>query len=392
MKSLRLFLIIGGVLIVVYIVAQLNRPKAINWTESYSSTEKAPFGTYILYNRLKDLFHNSQISTLREPIYNVIADDSIKGASYIIVCNRIDLSKADYHQLTKYIKEGNDVFIAAGYFGMMFDTTLKIRTSDNFTMGNPATPVHFVSPYLDSAKKFNVDKGAGNSFFSRFDTVHAVVLGETTNHKANFIKYNFGKGALYLACDPKLFSNYSLLKLQGAEYAATALSFIKSTDRVIWDEYYSQGYGGDESLMRVFLKSPGLQWAYYISLFSLLIFVLFEIKRRQRIIPVIEPLRNSTLDFVNVVGQVYYEKRNNANIAHKKILYLLAELRDEYQIRTNKLDDEFIEKLTTKLGLEGSFAHELVNYFRFIGVQDHISDRELIELNKLIEQLYIQSR
>jgi hypothetical protein len=144
--------------------------------------------------------------------------------------------------------------------------------------------------------------------------------------------------------------------------------------------------------MRVFLKNPILQWAYYIAIFSLLLFVVFEIKRRQRVIPVIEPLPNSTLEFVNVVGQVYYEKRNNVNIAHKKILYLLADLRDEYQLKTNKLDDEFIDKLASKLGLENDFAIELVNYIRFISVQDSVSDRELIELNKLIEQLYIQSR
>lgn len=392
MKSLRVFLVIGGVLIVFYIVAQLNRPKAIDWTESFSSKEKTPFGTYVLYNRLGDMFPNSKISALREPVYNVIADDSVKGASYIIICSTIELSKPDFHQLTKYLRQGNDVFIAAGYFGRILDTALKISTADNFNPGSRGTPVHFFSPYADSVKKFNIDKGIGDSHFSRFDTLRAIVLGENTNQKANFIKYNFGKGSLYLSADPKFFSNYSLLKPQGATYAATALSFVKNANRVIWDEYYSQGYGGDESLMRVFLKNPALQWAYYIALFTLLLFVLFEIKRRQRIIPVIEPLRNSTLDFVNVVGQVYYEKRNNANIAHKKILYLLAELRDEYQIKTNKLDDEFIEKLTTRLGLDNTFAHELVNYFRFISVQDNVSDRELIELNKLIEQLYIQSR
>jgi hypothetical protein len=44
------------------------------------------------------------------------------------------------------------------------------------------------------------------------------------------------------------------------------------------------------------------------------------------------------------------------------------------------------------MGLENEFANELVNYIRFISVQDHVSDRELIELNKLIEKLYTQSR
>jgi hypothetical protein len=142
----------------------------------------------------------------------------------------------------------------------------------------------------------------------------------------------------------------------------------------------------------VFFSHPSLQWAYYISLFGICVFVLFEVKRRQRIIPVIEPLKNSTLDFVNVVGQVYYEKRNNTNIAHKKILYLFAYLRDEYQLKTNKLDNEFIEKLTAKLGIDAQFARSLVSFINYINVQQRITDHELIELNHLIEQLYTQTR
>jgi hypothetical protein len=390
MKSLRLYLIIAGLLLVVYVIAQFNKPKATDWTETFSNKEKTPFGTFILYTRLKDLFPNANITPYHQPVYNVIAEDSIKEASYIIICRDIELSKTDYKQLIKYIEKGNDVFIAAEYFGELFDKNLRVKTDFKYNLGE--TPVSFLSPYLYPKKHFNIDKSAGNYYFSKFDTLNSVILGENINHKANFIKYNFGKGALYLAANPKLFTNYSLLKPQGGEYAATALSYLKSTEQVAWDEYYTQGDTGEDSLMRVFLSNPALQWAYYIAIFSLLIFVLFEIKRRQRIIPVIEPLSNSTLEFVNVVGQVYYEKRNNANIAHKKILYLLEHLRDDYQLKTNKLDKEFIEKLTAKLGIDNTLAFELVDYIKYINNQERVTDNELIELNKLIEKLYIQSR
>ncbi len=124
----------------------------------------------------------------------------------------------------------------------------------------------------------------------------------------------------------------------------------------------------------------------------MLIFILFEIKRRQRIIPVIEPLSNSTLDFVNVVGQVYYEKRDNSNIAHKKILYFFTHLRDTFQLKTTTLDTEFVERLAVKTGIEQKFAVELISYIRYISAQNNVNDRDLIELNKLIEKFYKQSR
>lgn len=392
MKSLKFYLIIAGVILALYIVAEANQPKTVDWRETFSAKDKIPFGTYILTNRIKDLFPNAEINFYRRPVYNVIAEDSIKQASYIIICRDIDLSRVDYEQLLKYIKAGNDVFIAAESFGRLLDTTLNVNVRRRYLFGDAGMPVKFVSPGLHPNTSFSIDKGAGTSYFIRFDTLRATVVSETENHKANLIRYAFGKGSLYLSSEPKFFSNYSLLKPGGAEYAASALSFIKNTRQIAWDTYYTQGDEEDESLMRVFLTQPALQWAYYIAIFSLLLFVVFDIKRRQRVIPVIEPLSNSTLNFVNVVGQVYYEKRNNADIAQKKVLYLLTRLRDDYQLKINKLDDEFTEKLMAKLGLEMDFAAELVNYLRFISVQDHVSDRELIELNKLIEQLFIQSR
>ncbi len=391
MRSLKLYLIVGGVLLAIYIIAQLNRPKAVDWSESFSDKEKTPFGTYIVYNRLKDVFPKSRIIPYRQPVYSVIAEDSIKNSSYIIICPGFELTKADYDQLVKYIRKGNDVFIASSYFGKTFDKKLSIRTETFLKFGRDTSSVKFLNPALDPQKLYTLDKGTGSNYFSKFDTLRAAVIGENVNHKANFIKYSFGKGSLYLVTNPKLFSNYSLLNPSGAEYAATALSYLKSSDKLIWDEYYTQGDTGSESPMRVFLSNDALQWAYYIAILSLLIFVFFEVKRTQRVIPVIEPLNNTTLEFVNVVGQVYYEKRNNANIAHKKILYLLEHLREEYQLKTNKLDSEFTEKLTAKLGIDPAFSHRLVSYILYISVQDHVSDRELIELNKLIEKLYIQS-
>jgi len=390
MKSLKLYLIVGSILLAIYIIAQLNRPKTVDWSESFSDKEKTPFGTYIIYNQLKDIFPKSQIMPYRQPVYSVIAEDSVKNSSYIIICPGFELTKADYDQLIKYLKKGNDVFIASSYFGKAFDKNLSVKTEVFLKFGKDTASVKFLNPALGQ-KHYTLDKGAGSIYFSKFDTLHATVIGENVNHKANFIKYSFGKGSLYLAANPKVFSNYSLLKPRGDEYAATALSYMKSSNKLIWDEYYTQGDAGNESPMRVFLSNDALQWAYYIAIFSLLIFVFFEIKRTQRVIPVIEPLNNTTLEFVNVVGQVYYEKRNNANIAQKKILYLLEHLREEYQLKTNKLDSEFTEKLAAKLGIEPAFANKLINYILYISVQERVSDRELIELNKMIEKLYSQS-
>lgn len=391
MKSLRVYLFIAGVLIVIYIVAQLNRPKLVDWRETLNSNDKIPFGTYILKHQLKDIFPESELRTFKQAVYNVIAEDSVKNSTYLIVCPGFELTKADYNQLTAYLEKGNDVFIASEYFGELMKKKLKVSTNAGFARAD-ALKVGFLNKHLDTARHYAVDKGAGNNYFSRFDTLKAVVLGENIDHQANFIKYPFGPGSLYLIANPKYFSNYSLLTPDGAAYSAIALSYLKNTKQIIWDEYYTSTDESETSPVRLFLSRPLLRWAYYITIFSLLIYVIYEIKRRQRIIPVIEPLANSTLEFVTVTGQVYYEKRDNANIAHKKILYFLTRLRDEHQLKTNNLDTGFIEKLTTKLGIDHNLANELVNYIQYLKVQTRVTDQELIELNKLIEKFNLQAQ
>ncbi|MDN5287304.1 MAG: hypothetical protein JWR38_3578 [Mucilaginibacter sp.] len=390
MKSLKLYIIALSCLLLIYLVAQYNRPKPVDWTTSLNINDKIPYGTYILYHNINDIFPKASVKTFSEPVYNVINDHEIKHGTYIIICEAINLTEYDYAKLKQYISSGNDVFIAASYFGEQFKKNLKIETRIEFGDAS-ATPIKFAGKYLDTTKLYNTNRSTSKGYFTSVDTLKALVLGKNTHQHVNFVKYPMGKGTLFLNANPLMFTNFSLLSQTGAAYAATALSFTKNDNNLIWDRYYTEGRDDDGSSMRVFLRNTSLRWAFYITFFSLLFFVLYEIKRRQRIIPVIEPQANETLGFVTVVGQVYYEKRDNANIAHKKVLYLLEHLRDHYRLKTNKLDNEFTDTLSKKTGIDSQFAASLVNAVNFISVQQHVTSEELIKLNKLIENFYSQS-
>ncbi len=392
MKSLRIYIITVAALLILYLVAQYNRPNAVDWTETYNSNDKIPFGTYVIYNRINDIFPKAKVKTFHEPIYNVINDHGISHGTYLIICSDVNLNEYDYKKLIKFIKNGNDVFISAAYFGDELKKELNVETSVQMQNIKSAVGIKFINKSLDTNKIYSVGRGIGGIYFNSMDTSKALALGTDEFHHVNFLKYTMGKGSLYLNANPLLFTNYSLFNKQSAEYASTALSFVKNDSFLIWDQYYSTGREDDGSTMRVFLRHTALKWAFYIAFFSLLSFVLYEIKRRQRIIPVIEPLENATLSFVNVVGQVYYEQRNNQDISSKKILYFLEHLRTGYNLKTNPLDELFIDNFSQKTGIDRSFANELVNYINFLSTQTNVTNKELIQLNKLIEQFYTQSR
>jgi len=390
MKDFKIYISIASALLLIYLIAEYNKPVPINWNPTFYYNDKIPFGTYIVYNQLHQLFPDAAIAQTNESIYNALHDSLTASGNYLIITRNVNLNEYDYKEVVKYASAGGSVFIAALSFNDFLRDTLKL--SERFEISKKNAELNFTNDQLKSSTPYTFDQALiSNNYFDKFDTAKAIVLGTNNFGHATFLDFKFGKGNLFLCANPGVFTNYSILTNQGEIYAAKALSYLPKAKNVYWDELQNGDIPPDESPVRVFLNSPGLQWAYYISLAAILIFVIFEIKRRQRIIPVIEPLRNATLEFVSVVGQVYYEKRNNANIAHKKVLYLLAHLRDEYQVKTSKLDNELVEKLKVKLGLESSFAMELVAYLNYISTQGHVTDRELIELNKMIEKLYKQS-
>lgn len=394
MKDLKICLVIAFSLLIVYCVIQYNRPRPVDWKPTYLNTDKIPYGTYILYHQLNDIFPGATIHSSRQAVYNTLAENKYVPGSYILVAYRVNIDQDDYDELINYIKKGNAVFIASFYVSKFLRDTLKLKINSGQTLSlTKKTKVSFTNPALNPAQTYTFDRQTGGQYFSKFDTSRAVVLGKNQYNHSNFIRYQFGKGYLYLMPSPDYFINYNLLKPEESNYAAKALSYLPAKGEIIWDEYASAGAEDAEgSPMRVFLSHPELRWAYFIALFSLLFFVLYEMKRRQRIIPVADPLQNTTVDFVKVVGQLYYQQRNNLNIASKKVTFFLEHTRSRYQLKTNVLDQGLIQDLINKSGTDADLINRIFKYIGFVQTGKKITDQELIQLNYLTEQFYKQSR
>lgn len=390
MKDFKIYFSVATVLLIIYMVAQYNKPAAINWDSTLYYNDKIPYGTFIMYRQLPQLFPNSRVTNTNKTLFDQFHNNKFANSNYLIIASSVNLNKYDFKEMVNYIKDGNSVFVSTFGWGGILADTLDLETGSEYL--KKSVGLNFTNPQLKQANNYKFDQQISNQFFSRFDTAHAVVLGKNEDGKANFLCFKYGKGALYLCANPHLFTNINLLDNGGADYVDKALSYLPPHRDIYWDEFQNGDILEDESPMRVFFNHPNLQWAYYISLFSLLAFIFYEMKRRQRIIPVIEPLKNATVDFVNVVGQVYYEQRDNRNIAQKKILYFLEHLRTKYYLKTNALDMDFIERLSQKTGVEPSFAREIVNHINYINVQQKVTDNELIFLNQLIQQFYTQSK
>lgn len=393
MSGLRKYLIISAVLLVLYLLAQYFKQKPTNWTPTYLTEDKIPFGTYILRQRINDLFPGAEVKKSQRPIYNTLKEKTNGTSNYLIIASSVKIDKLDYREMVKYMESGNNIFIASfEIYGKLSDT-LKLNISSDFSLTNKDKPsVNFTNPSLSKNKGYFFDKGISQQFFQKLDSAKAIVLGQRENKEANFVQYKFGKGSLFIIPNPQLLTNYSLLKPDGLDYASKALSYLPKAKTIIWDEHFTRPDEEDTSPLRVIFNNPPLKWAYYIAMCGLLAFILFEIKRRQRIIPVITRLSNTSVEFVKVVGRVYYQQRNNRDIAEKKVKFLLEYIRNKYRLRTIDLNQEFKEKLLHVSDASPETIENLLIEIYHLGRGQMVSDQHLINLNKVIEQFYTQDQ
>lgn len=385
MKGYKTYLIIGSILVIFYLVAQYNKPTPTNWAPTYAVKDKIPYGTYILYHRIKDILPKANVKQSKTAIYNTLKDKNFNKTVYLIITQRAEISKTDFDQLVNYMKAGNDVFIASYDLGKI-EKNLKLQAAS--AMSAEGSTLNFTNPNLKTEANYGFERGIGSQFYNKLDTNKATVLSVNGNGKPNFIRYSYGKGYLYLIAEPGFYTNFNLLNKYGAEYAAKTLSYLQGNTQVIFDEYFSQQENVTTDVLRVFFKHPELKFAYYLSIFSLIIFVLYDIKRRQRIIPIADPLTNSSLAFVNVVGSVYYNERNNLDLALKKINYFMEHLRSRYYLKTNDIDSEFAQLLMDKTGINETLSKTLTKHFIQTPTMGNLSDTQLINLNESIEQFY----
>jgi hypothetical protein len=379
-----------AVLVVLYALVTVLAPRPLDWTVTLERADKNPYGAFIVYERMSDLFPGARISSEQLPAYNLLQDTSLKGTAYVVVSPGASLEPEDVYQLLGYVERGNDVFIAAGALSRALSDSLGVKlAAPRIGITDTLAHIGFTNPRLAADTGFALTPYSLDGYFSKVDTPTTVVLGETGRGQADFIRVRRGKGQLYLHAAPLCFSNYFILHGDNDAYASAALSYLSpDLTRVYWDEYYKLGSARKGSLLTFFLSDPVLRWAWWLALFALIAYVLFESKRRQRVIPVEELPRNTSLDFVRTVARLYYERHDNRHIADKKIAYFLEWVRGHLYLSTEKLDPAFAVALSRKSGAPESRARDLVELITQVRGSGVLSDALLLQLNTEIDAFY----
>ena len=378
--------------------------------ETYQQKDKKPFGGFIAFKEFEIILQQSDVNILTGPIielWDLIKDEQDdqdekndpEYSLYFLVTRNLLLDDYDINTILSFADKGNDLFISADYFQPEFlekihvvvDRTKEIIAESQGKMGNA-----FLPDYLDT-------NGPGEKYsyyyypFSnsiRFERKSGKVLGLNQFGEPNFIELKWGKGHIYLHVAPRAFSNYFLLTANNLDYYKYVLSTLPADPSYfIWDEYYKlpparreqhQSSKTNFSTLSVIKNHPSLLWAFWITVVGIVLFVLFNSKRKQRIIPEIPPNSNATVAFTETIGRLYLQHKNNRNIADKQITYFYEKIRNNYFINTADLNDEFLISLSGKSGVPLEETSELFGLIKNIQMQEEISDEQLMSLNDKI--------
>ncbi len=234
----------------------------------------------------------------------------------------------------------------------------------------------------------NIDKFASGTGFSLIGK-KSEILGskEGEEEMANFIKVNHGKGHLYLHLEPLILTNYYLLKPGNEKYVQNVFSYLPDRE-TIWFSGDNKNVAKSQSPLRFILANPGLRYAWWLLLGGLLFFIIFNAKRKQRIVPIIEPKKNKSVEFVKSIGNLYLQEGDFHDMMTKKAQYLLHRVRMDLLIDTKDLDEKFIHLLHLKTGKSVEKITEAVDLIKK-GQDPYASviQADLIRMNKLLDEI-----
>lgn len=377
--------------VVGYVLFDYYRPKPLDWTPTYQNDDRIPFGTQALYELLPGLLQQSAVPTVRTPVYNFLTETKLpRRSNYILIAHDVKIDRNDQRELLRYVDRGNTVLVSAYQFPDSLGRQLGFKADEQAPQKADTTlRQYFVNPTLRPSVGYVFRHDDGRNFLRITRPANITVLTRNTRREPTFIRVRYGRGQFLIHNLPLAFTNYYVLDPKSSDYAFNALSYLP-TAPTYWDEYQKQGRFGKEqqSIFRFVWSQPALNWAYYLVVFGLLFYVLFAGKRTQRVIPVLEPPKNTSLEFVETIGQLYFQQGNHDNMARQKVQYFLADLRERYGLSTTALDREFTDRLAHKSGLSADEAADLTRLLRDAQRSVSLSEFDLLRLNRAMEQFY----
>src|SRR5882762_869521 len=115
MKKDWKYILYLGLAFGIFLAVKLSGPKEFNWTPTYASEDKNPFGAFVLRELIPDLFKGHRVQVTNKTLYEL--RDSLKPQQNILILAHAYTADAEeVKALLGYVHAGGSAFIGAQSF------------------------------------------------------------------------------------------------------------------------------------------------------------------------------------------------------------------------------------------------------------------------------------
>lgn len=391
--------LIGG--LILYGLSQLIGEKKVSWDPTWSGRDSDPFGTELLKMTVEEFVKPAEFIVANNSPDIILEDYWTSGSAYLFVNDRFDPSLIEWAALNDFAEQGNIVWIAAESISELVESTLGL------TMIAPAQSASLLSNTGDSLDiYFSLPNWPCDPFpiprhyLSRIIpgtqgliTHSPIMMSHSGYCTAIFVP--LGEGGICLSSFPRMISNYGLLDPKYESMISGMLSVLPDTLKTVyWDEWIKVGNQrrrddreaeDSPGPLSFIWKHEALRMALLLSLAALVLVLIFQTKRIQRIIPPSPPLSNMTLDFTDTVGRLYFQDQQHLKPAMKRISAFREYLTETYLLPDHFGSDEFCKTLSAKSGKDLKKVTYLIRTIQKTEAAPSLNENQLQSLSEQID-------
>ena len=432
MKSSRNFLFVMLVLFVLFCLLQVNLPKKFVWSPTFSHVDKQPLGCFVFdsvltqslpngYHVTKKTFFQLDQEHAKEKIsvLMVVDQQNLKQLDVKYLCNiarrggkvmvvasssfddgrNADTVVVDELERTFKVRiEDGTYFSLRGILsGLkahdndMYDTIYWNNRETMYAAQSYRMFYNMVGGtlFVDSVPKVKrlayTLSTAGYDYkhdslyvgdFTGFDTI--VDEKERIERIDTFaikkvpvaVSVPYGKGEVIFVSSPLLFTNYGMLEGNTFVYIFRLMSYLADLPVYRTEAYVKTDamLVAEQSPFREFIKRPPLRWALYLALLGVVLFMIFTARRRQRVIPIMSKPANRSLEFIQLIGTLYYQRKDHVDLVRKKFKLFAEELRKTAGVDISDVntDDREYLLLAEKTGMNSDRLKKVIRQIRLV--------------------------
>ncbi|MES2328965.1 MAG: DUF4350 domain-containing protein [Bacteroidota bacterium] len=408
MKKTLLYIGIGLFLGALVVVIYSRSPKRFDGRISFRRTDKIPYGSFTAYEMLQKEFPASTVAVNKyAPVYWKDINSDSPGQALIIVTSYFDPSETDLDYLTGFAQKGNTVLISALYMNRIARKFFRVRQRELYKPGNlvrakglslnDSLIVELDSNVFASPHHFEYPGIPYDNVFDSTNEMYAYKLGYDKDSVPDFLAIDAQKGTILLHAAPITFTNLFLLYKGNYSYYRNILSQISpKTKKIYWDEYFlyngaSSGKNDGKGLLSVIFQYPAFKYAFWATLLLLGMYLVTEVKRKQRMVEAHPRPVNDSLNFVSTISNLYYDKGDHHNLAEKLTYLFLDYVRTRYKIPTNELNSSFEHVLSLRSSVPLPEIEQLVEFVKYVQFEQTITAKQLMDYHILLENFYKQA-